>query len=98
MFTMDKECSTALKRIPGMCVRVCLWNQAMKVKLNTLSYSVPVFVFYFLFSSVLYFSWHRYEHQQFWPNLAESDYDSVGKGKGAGFNINLPWNKVLLLE
>ncbi|KAB5565899.1 hypothetical protein PHYPO_G00246800 [Pangasianodon hypophthalmus] len=45
-------------------------------------------------SSVLYFSWHRYEHQRFWPNLAESDYDSVGKGKGTGFNINLPWNKV----
>ncbi|KAG9342252.1 hypothetical protein JZ751_016754 [Albula glossodonta] len=44
--------------------------------------------------SVLYFSWHRYEHQSFWPNLRESDYDSVGKGKGAGFNINLPWNKV----
>ncbi|KAI4897468.1 hypothetical protein NFI96_013345 [Prochilodus magdalenae] len=44
--------------------------------------------------SVLYFSWHRYEHQRFWPNLAESDYDSVGKGKGAGFNINVPWNKV----
>ncbi|XP_036376025.1 polyamine deacetylase HDAC10 [Megalops cyprinoides] len=44
--------------------------------------------------SVLYFSWHRYEHQSFWPNLAESDYDSVGKGRGAGFNINLPWNKV----
>ncbi|KAK3526134.1 hypothetical protein QTP70_016109 [Hemibagrus guttatus] len=45
-------------------------------------------------SSVLYFSWHRYEHQCFWPNLAESDYDRVGKGKGSGFNINLPWNKV----
>uniref|UniRef100_A0AAR2LF87 Histone deacetylase domain-containing protein n=1 Tax=Pygocentrus nattereri TaxID=42514 RepID=A0AAR2LF87_PYGNA len=44
--------------------------------------------------SVLYFSWHRYEHQRFWPNLAESDYDSVGKGKGAGFNINVPWNKI----
>ncbi|XP_048863310.1 polyamine deacetylase HDAC10 isoform X2 [Brienomyrus brachyistius] len=43
---------------------------------------------------VLYFSWHRYEHQRFWPNLRESDYDSVGKGRGAGFNINLPWNKV----
>ncbi|XP_023647151.1 polyamine deacetylase HDAC10 isoform X2 [Paramormyrops kingsleyae] len=43
---------------------------------------------------VLYFSWHRYEHQKFWPNLRESDYDSVGKGRGAGFNINLPWNKV----
>ncbi|XP_069048819.1 polyamine deacetylase HDAC10 isoform X1 [Lepisosteus oculatus] len=44
--------------------------------------------------SVLYFSWHRYEHQKFWPNLSESDYDTVGTGKGAGFNINLPWNKV----
>uniref|UniRef100_A0AAY4DYW1 Histone deacetylase domain-containing protein n=1 Tax=Denticeps clupeoides TaxID=299321 RepID=A0AAY4DYW1_9TELE len=43
---------------------------------------------------VLYFSWHRYEHQSFWPNLQESDYDTVGKGKGLGFNINLPWNKV----
>uniref|UniRef100_A0A672LY79 Histone deacetylase domain-containing protein n=1 Tax=Sinocyclocheilus grahami TaxID=75366 RepID=A0A672LY79_SINGR len=44
--------------------------------------------------SVLYFSWHRYENQTFWPNLPESDYTSVGKGKGRGFNINLPWNKV----
>lgn len=44
--------------------------------------------------SVLYFSWHRFEHQKFWPNLRESDYDSVGKDKGAGFNINVPWNKV----
>uniref|UniRef100_UPI00398F88E5 polyamine deacetylase HDAC10 isoform X2 n=1 Tax=Pristiophorus japonicus TaxID=55135 RepID=UPI00398F88E5 len=44
--------------------------------------------------SVLYFSWHRYEHQQFWPNLKDSDYDVVGKGSGTGFNINIPWNKV----
>ncbi|XP_034391930.1 polyamine deacetylase HDAC10 [Cyclopterus lumpus] len=44
--------------------------------------------------SVLYFSWHRYEHQKFWPQLRDSDYDSVGKEKGAGFNINVPWNKV----
>ena len=44
--------------------------------------------------SVLYFSWHRYEHQDFWPKLKESDFDSVGKDKGAGFNINVPWNKV----
>lgn len=43
---------------------------------------------------MLYFLWHRYEHQKFWPNLKESDYDSVGKGKGAGFNVNVPWNKV----
>ncbi|NXI82857.1 HDA10 deacetylase, partial [Rhipidura dahli] len=45
-------------------------------------------------ASVLYFSWHRYEHQEFWPSLKESDYDAVGLGKGKGFNINLPWNKV----
>ncbi|XP_068132461.1 polyamine deacetylase HDAC10 isoform X2 [Hyperolius riggenbachi] len=44
--------------------------------------------------SVLYFSWHRYEHGSYWPNLDESDYDSVGKGKGMGYNINLPWNQV----
>lgn len=44
--------------------------------------------------SVLYFSWHRYEHQKFWPQLRESDFDSVGKEKGAGFNINVPWNQV----
>ncbi|NXP52564.1 HDA10 deacetylase, partial [Heliornis fulica] len=44
--------------------------------------------------SVLYFSWHRYEHQEFWPSLKESDYDAVGLGKGSGFNVNLPWNKV----
>ncbi|KAE8616034.1 hypothetical protein XENTR_v10008703 [Xenopus tropicalis] len=44
--------------------------------------------------SVLYFSWHRYEHKTFWPYLSESDYNAVGRGKGTGFNINLPWNKV----
>nr|XP_020480994.1 histone deacetylase 10 [Monopterus albus] len=44
--------------------------------------------------SVLYFSWHRYEHQKYWPHLRESDFDIVGKEKGAGFNINVPWNKV----
>ncbi|XP_043569683.1 polyamine deacetylase HDAC10 isoform X2 [Chiloscyllium plagiosum] len=43
--------------------------------------------------SVLYFSWHRYENQQFWPNLKDSDYSAIGKGKGAGFNVNVPWNK-----
>ncbi|XP_061085462.1 polyamine deacetylase HDAC10 isoform X1 [Conger conger] len=44
--------------------------------------------------SVLYFSWHRYQHQRFWPNLRDSDFDCVGKARGAGFNVNLPWNKV----
>lgn len=41
---------------------------------------------------VLYFSIHRYEHGNFWPNLRESNYDYIGEDKGAGFNINFPLN------
>uniref|UniRef100_A0A5F9CI59 Histone deacetylase 10 n=1 Tax=Oryctolagus cuniculus TaxID=9986 RepID=A0A5F9CI59_RABIT len=44
--------------------------------------------------SVLYFSWHRYEHGRFWPFLRESDADAVGQGQGRGFTVNLPWNQV----
>nr|XP_014719999.2 polyamine deacetylase HDAC10 isoform X7 [Equus asinus] len=44
--------------------------------------------------SVLYFSWHRYEHGRFWPYLQESDTDAVGQGQGCGFTVNLPWNQV----
>ncbi|CAI9165717.1 unnamed protein product [Rangifer tarandus platyrhynchus] len=44
--------------------------------------------------SVLYFSWHRYEHGHFWPHLRESDADVVGRGRGLGFTVNLPWNQV----
>ncbi|KAK9505138.1 hypothetical protein O3M35_009261 [Rhynocoris fuscipes] len=41
---------------------------------------------------VLYFSIHRYEHGTFWPNLRESDFDSIGEGLGRGFNFNVPLN------
>ncbi|XP_023421322.1 polyamine deacetylase HDAC10 isoform X2 [Cavia porcellus] len=44
--------------------------------------------------SVLYFSWHRYEHGRFWPFLPESDADTVGQRQGRGFTVNLPWNQV----
>lgn len=44
--------------------------------------------------SVLYFSWHRYEHGRFWPHLPESDVAAVGQGRGRGFTVNLPWNQV----
>lgn len=43
---------------------------------------------------VVYFSVHRYEHGEFWPNLRESDYDYVGEGRGAGFNFNVPLNTI----
>uniref|UniRef100_A0A671E3C9 Histone deacetylase 10 n=2 Tax=Rhinolophus ferrumequinum TaxID=59479 RepID=A0A671E3C9_RHIFE len=44
--------------------------------------------------SILYFSWHRYEHGRFWPYLRESNADTVGQGQGRGFTVNLPWNQV----
>ncbi|CAD6242189.1 GSCOCG00009441001-RA-CDS, partial [Cotesia congregata] len=42
---------------------------------------------------VVYFSIHRYEQGEFWPNLRESDYHYVGEGKGIGYNFNIPLNK-----
>ncbi|KAG8229704.1 hypothetical protein J437_LFUL009829 [Ladona fulva] len=42
---------------------------------------------------VLYFSIHRYENGEFWPNLRESDFDFVGEGKGVGYNFNVPLNE-----
>ncbi|XP_002164574.3 polyamine deacetylase HDAC10 [Hydra vulgaris] len=42
---------------------------------------------------VLYFSMHRYDNQRFWPCLAEGNYNSIGKGDGEGFNVNVAWNK-----
>lgn len=41
---------------------------------------------------VVYFSIHRYEHGNFWPNLRESDFDCIGKDNGAGYNFNVPLN------
>lgn len=40
---------------------------------------------------VLYFSVHRYDDGTFYPIGNEGNYDKVGQGKGAGFNINVPW-------
>lgn len=60
-----------------------------------------IFILYFylyyshtncIFYRVLYFSIHRYENGQFWPNLRESDWDYTGSGDGQGFNINIPLN------
>jgi len=48
--------------------------------------------FHFL-RRVLYFSTHRYEHGNFWPNLEESNSHFIGTGKGTGFNCNVPLNK-----
>ncbi|KAL4646267.1 histone deacetylase 6 isoform X1 [Arapaima gigas] len=43
-------------------------------------------------SSVLYISLHRYDDGHVFPFSEEANYDRVGRGKGLGFNVNIPWN------
>lgn len=40
----------------------------------------------------MYVSIHRYEQGYWWPNLPESNYDHIGSGPGAGYNVNIPLN------
>ena len=49
-------------------------------------------LFYIL--QILYISIHRYDHGKFFPNSKDADFPSVGKGRGEGFNVNIPWNEV----
>ncbi|CAL8109628.1 unnamed protein product [Orchesella dallaii] len=42
---------------------------------------------------VLYISIHRYDHGGFFPCSSDADYNVVGVGAGAGFNVNIPWNR-----
>lgn len=43
--------------------------------------------------NVLYFSIHRYEFGNFWPNLRRSDSDYIGEGEDTGYNFNVPLNE-----
>mmetsp|Transcript_5661 Transcript_5661/g.7082 ORF Transcript_5661/g.7082 Transcript_5661/m.7082 type:complete len:585 (-) Transcript_5661:293-2047(-) len=43
--------------------------------------------------NVLFFSVHRYHGGNFFPFLQNSGPSTVGLGEGAGFNINVGWNK-----
>ncbi|XP_017758802.1 PREDICTED: histone deacetylase 6 isoform X2 [Eufriesea mexicana] len=42
---------------------------------------------------VIYFSIHRYENGEFWPNLRESNFHFIGDDLGEGYNFNVPLNK-----
>ncbi|CAH0727597.1 unnamed protein product, partial [Brenthis ino] len=42
---------------------------------------------------ILYMSIHRYDHGKFFPNSKDADFTAVGKGRGEGFNVNVPWNE-----
>jgi len=43
---------------------------------------------------VLYISIHRYDNGSFFPGSTDANYTIVGTGKGEGYNVNIPWNKV----
>lgn len=45
---------------------------------------------------VLYISLHRYDYGEFFPKSDDANFDKVGEGRGEGFNVNIPWNKVRL--
>ncbi|KAJ6260386.1 hypothetical protein Dda_4612 [Drechslerella dactyloides] len=42
-------------------------------------------------SSVLYISLHRFEGGTFYPPNPDGDLNYCGRGKGLGFNVNIPW-------
>ncbi|KOB70092.1 putative histone deacetylase hda2, partial [Operophtera brumata] len=43
---------------------------------------------------ILYMSLHRYDHGSFFPHSRDADHGAVGEGRGEGFNVNVPWNKM----
>lgn len=43
---------------------------------------------------VLYISIHRYQNAKFFPCSEDGSHKVVGSEGGAGFTINVPWNKV----
>lgn len=45
-------------------------------------------------NKVLYISLHRFDNGEFFPRSNDADYTEVGHGRGEGFNVNIPWNKV----
>ena len=42
--------------------------------------------------TVLYVSIHRHDDGAFFPGNDDGDSDKIGVGRGAGFNLNVPWN------
>ena len=41
--------------------------------------------------SVLYVSLHRYEGGEYFPGSTDADVCCVGRGRGEGYNVNIPW-------
>lgn len=47
--------------------------------------------------SVLYISLHRHDNGMFFPNSDDGAADKIGAENGEGFNVNIAWNRVILL-
>ena len=48
--------------------------------------------------SVLYISLHRYDDGWFFPGSDEANYNVVGRGRGAGYNVNIPFNTKVCIK
>ena len=44
--------------------------------------------------NVLFISLHLFNKACFYPNSPNGNFTRIGKGDAAGFNINIPWNKL----
>ncbi|XP_060516073.1 histone deacetylase 6 isoform X2 [Cylas formicarius] len=42
---------------------------------------------------IMYMSMHRFDNGKFFPNWERSNYNFIGSGKYAGFNVNIPFNE-----
>ena len=63
---------------------------------NRFEISSLSFIVHVSLHRVLYVSLHRHDNGGFYPGGNDGDYDKVGEGKGAGYNVNIPWNLVSL--
>lgn len=45
-------------------------------------------------SKVMYISLHRHDYGDFFPKSKDGDAEKIGVGRGKGYTINIPWNKV----
>jgi len=43
--------------------------------------------------NILFISLHRYDNRSFYP-AGHGHYSFIGKDKGLGYNINIPWNTI----
>lgn len=89
MVRQPNKCSTM---IPGTFCQLVTFTHLF------LYFCHPILIVHVVYSRVLYFSIHGYQNGKFWPHLRESDYHYIGRGAGAGYNINVPLNEIKMSD